>query len=292
VSKTERNGEPWKPRRDDARSVKHDLGFVPMAWVRNLPGGSGPDGACTFFPAIDTQMEIEYQLSQAGRGLRYSSDPLLLIKEPSGSDSSFVRSAANAIRVDEKGDAKLLEIDGGAAEAVISYARACREMALEAVHGNRSTPDKAGMAQSGRALELMHQPLIWLAGRLRASYGNALLSLVRMALAAAEKMDVEVAGEPFRLPSGTRVSLRWGHWFAPTQHDKLEEAQALQHNAQAGHISRKTAVGLVCETHDIPDAAAELQEIEADQAEADARTARLAEVAAKSQVNVNDPVNG
>jgi len=71
---------------DPGRSVQHGLGFVPIVWIRNLPGpsstGDTADGACTFRAAIETQIEIDYQLSQAGRGLKYSSDPTLLIKEP------------------------------------------------------------------------------------------------------------------------------------------------------------------------------------------------------------------
>lgn len=53
---------------DTARSVRHGLGFVPMVWIRNLPGGIAPDGACTFRAAVETGIEIDYQLSQAGRG--------------------------------------------------------------------------------------------------------------------------------------------------------------------------------------------------------------------------------
>ena len=68
------------------------------------------DGACTFRAAIETQIEIDYQLSQAGRGLKYSSDPTLLIKEPATTDSEIVKGAGNALVVSEKGDAKLLEI--------------------------------------------------------------------------------------------------------------------------------------------------------------------------------------
>src|SRR5436305_894115 len=49
---------PWPlgttaaPEVDAQRSVRHGLGFVPMVWVRNLPGlsatGDVNDGACTF----------------------------------------------------------------------------------------------------------------------------------------------------------------------------------------------------------------------------------------------------
>ncbi len=65
-----------------AAAVTHRLGFVPMVWIRNLPGGDKIDGVCTFEAAISTVMEMDYQFSQAGRGLKYAADPTLLIKEP------------------------------------------------------------------------------------------------------------------------------------------------------------------------------------------------------------------
>jgi hypothetical protein len=107
---------------DDTRTVRHDLGFVPIVWIRNLPGGpdgpDGIDGACTFRPAVETSIEIDYQLSQARRGLKYSSDPMLLIREPAGPQGEVIRGGGNALIVSEKGDARLLEIGGTASAAV------------------------------------------------------------------------------------------------------------------------------------------------------------------------------
>ena len=136
-------GATEPPVPDAARGVHHGLGFVPLVWVKNLPGpsasGDNNDGACTFRAAIETQIEIDYQLSQAGRGLKYSSDPTLLIKEPAAGDAEIVKGAGNALVVSEKGDAKLLEIGGTASAAVMEYVRTLREFALESVHGNRAT---------------------------------------------------------------------------------------------------------------------------------------------------------
>ena len=152
---------PWavhdpagQPVRDNARSVTHGLGFVPIVWIRNLPGGDGIDGACTFRAAIETNIEIDYQLSQAGRGLKYSSDPTLLIKEPAISDFEIVKGAGNALVVSEKGDAKLLEIGGTACEAVISYVRTLREFALESLHGNCASAERLTAAQSGQGTRI------------------------------------------------------------------------------------------------------------------------------------------
>src|SRR6185437_5581811 len=173
------------PEIDEARTVHHGLGFVPLVWVRNLPGpsatGDANDGACTFRAAIETQIDIDYQLSQAGRGLKYSSDPTLLIKEPATSDSEIIKGAGNALVVSEKGDARLLEIGGTASSAVIEYVRTLRELALESIHGSRASPERLTAAQSGRALELLNQGLIWLADNMRTSYGEAgLLPLARL----------------------------------------------------------------------------------------------------------------
>ena len=188
-------GSTFEADIDEARSVQHGLGFVPMVWIRNLPGQSSTgdivDGACTFRAGIETQIEIEYQLSQAGRGLKYSSDPTLLIKEPVTTDSEIIKGAGNALIVSEKGDARLLEIGGTASAAVIEYVRTLRELALESVHGNRANADRLTAAQSGRALELMNQGLIWLADNLRVSYGEgALLSLARMVLRSFANLSV------------------------------------------------------------------------------------------------------
>jgi hypothetical protein len=260
--------------RDAARSVTHNLGFVPVVWVKNLPGGDEIDGACTFpDEVIDTSIEIDYQLSQAGRGLKYSSDPTLLLKEPANSDGPMVRSASNAIVVDKEGDAKLLEINGSAVSAVIEYVRALREMALETAHGNRSNADKVSAAQSGRAMELMNAPLIRLADQLRISYGEgALLSLLNMVVAASKKL-------PLIFKDGTKlgsletkapIALRWAAWFPPTAEDLVQMATALKGMIDAGILSRQTAIKMIAAAFDIEDTEAEFKLAEAERLEREA----------------------
>lgn len=255
------------PDIDQTRSVRHGLGFVPIVWIRNLPGasatGDGIDGACTFRAAVETGIEIDYQLSQAGRGLKYSSDPTLLIKEPASSDAELVKSAGNALVVSEKGDAKLLEIGGTASSAVIEYVRALRELALESVHGNRADASRLTAAASGRALELMQQGLIWLADNLRISYGEgALLTLARMVLRAAQVYQLRVFDVPAPpLDSAARLSLQWPRWYPSTADDRQKDALTLSTLAAAGQISRETAVSSIADVYDIEDTSAEIERI-------------------------------
>lgn len=252
------------PVKDESRSVVHGLGFVPVVWIRNLPGGDGMDGACTFRAAIETNIEIDYQLSQAGRGLKYSSDPTLLIKEPATSDSEIVKGAGNALLVSEKGDAKLLEIGGTACEAVISYVRTLREFALETIHGNRASADRLAIPQSGRALELMNQGLVWLADNLRISYGNGgILPLMAMVVKASHVFPLQVMGRVLPpLDTQLRLTLRWPRWYPLSADDRLKEAQAVATLTGAGQLSQETAVKTLAAAHNIADIERELAAID------------------------------
>jgi hypothetical protein len=242
---------------DTARTVSHKLGVVPIIWIRNLPGlsvtGNPCDGACTFTAAIHTQVEIDYQLSQVGRGLKYSSDPTLLLKDPALSDGDLVKGAGNALIVSEKGDARLLEIGGTASGAVIEYVRTLRELALESIHGNRASPERITSAQSGRALELLNQGLIWLADNMRTSYGEAgLLQLARMIVRASQAYTLIVLGQEVRpLDPTASLSLKWPRWYPTTAEDRQKDVQSLTSLVAAGCISRETAARAIAAYYDI-----------------------------------------
>lgn len=261
------------PAVDPARTVHHGLGFVPIVWIRNLPGfsstGDPNDGACTFRAALDSQIEIDYQLSQAGRGLKYSSDPTLLLKEPYGADTDIVKGAGNALIVGEKGDARLLEIGGTAAAAVIDYVRTLRELALESIHGNRASPERLSAAQSGRALELMNQGLLWLADNLRITYGEiALLTLATMVVRASRSYVLRAGGEPLpAMDPAATLSLKWPRWYPTSATDRQLDALTLTTLMNAGQISRSTAVKAIADTYDIDNVTAELEQIQADRNE-------------------------
>lgn len=254
------------PEPDLDRSTTHGLGFVPIIWIRNLPGGQAPDGACTFRAAIETGIEIDYQLSQAGRGLKYSSDPTLLIKEPAGLDGEIVRGAGNALIVSEKGDARLLEIGGTASSAVLDYVRMLRELALESIHGNRSDASRLTAPASGRALELMNQGLVWLADNLRISYGEVgLLHLARMLVHASARYPLLVnnaAIPPLDLSSP--ITLAWPDWNPPGPADRAADAKTLATLVDARLLSKATAIRVLAATYGVEDPASELDRIRAE----------------------------
>ena len=252
---------------DAANTVVHGLGFVPMVWIKNLPGGDDIDGLCTFELAIPNAVEIDYQLSQAGRGLKYSSAPTLLIKDDGNLPGNRTHIVGDALIVPPEGDAKLLEISGTAATAVIEYVREVRKLALESVGGSRADSDKLSAATSGRALELMNQALINLADQLRTTYGEGgLLKLLKMVAALTRKFSLKDSdGTPIKpVPEDAKIKLVWPRWYAPTAEDRQQDATALTTLTSGGILSKETAVNALASDYDIENVDEEVKKIEAD----------------------------
>ncbi len=273
-----------EPVRDSRRSLKHGLGFVPIVWIRNLPGEDDIDGAPTFEAAISTVINIDYTLSQSGRAMKYAGDPKLVIQTKDSNDSDKTNDTGGGafnMLVVNNGEAKLLEINGTAATASLEYVRYLRALALESVHGNRTDAEKMSAAQSGRATEMMNQGLIWLADRMRVSYGQVgLLSLLRMVCRASSVISPSeggliIAGKRVKALDPTGLSLVWPCWYALTSEDRKSEATMLSKLTASGLLSRDAARRTLASTYDIEDQEAERLLIAADEAAADATAALL-----------------
>jgi hypothetical protein len=279
------NDKDAKPKRDKERSFTHNLGFVPAVWIKNLPSidAEAMDGACTFpVSVIDSNIEFDYQMSQLGRALKYSGDPLLVLKlqddqqvlaqngQPDeNGNQKIVRSSANALVITPEDEAKLLEIGGEACKAVLEFTRAIREYILECLHGNRSNADKVNAAQSGRAMQAMNQALIWLADKLRISYGESgLLDLLKMIIAVSNipGNGIQVGTKRLiNLDKTTKISLRWPAWYPDTPADKVQSANALKTLSDGAFISKETGTKAIADDYHIEDIKQEQNLIEQDQ---------------------------
>jgi hypothetical protein len=125
-------------------------------------------------------------------------------------------------------------------------------------------------AQSGRALELLNQALVWLADRLRISYGEgAILDLMAMIARASNKIalkfkDGSAIGQ---FDAAARFSLRWPEWFSPSMQDLNLRANTLRTLCEAGLLSRATAIKVLSAEYDIENPAAEKALADADVAQ-------------------------
>jgi hypothetical protein len=253
---------------DKKRSTSHDLGFLPAVWIKNTPTFNYIDGACTFQSVVELSIEVDYQLSQLGRLLRYNSDPTLVIKDPSGmQDQDIIKGIGQALMVGEGGDAKLLEMSTSSTKSVIDYVRCLREFALETARGNRTNPDKISALHSGKALQMLNSPIISFVEELRLCYGdNGLLKVYEMMLKMISSgvYDIELGGDEIGDIEQSLSTLRldWPDWYAPTPQDDLQQAQTLSTLVQSHIVSQKTATESVSERYSIIDIEEEMREIQ------------------------------
>lgn len=225
---------------DHERTYPHGFDVVPAVWIRNI-SPDGIDGQATFAQIVDMCVEIDYTLSQIGRGIKYTMDPLLVVRKgelasslPLGggmtTDGNFVKDPSNVMVLPAGAAAELLEINGKGFETSREYVRLLREYALEIVGGMKSDSENAKAAQSGRALELLHQALVWLVGRLRGSYGDlGFVPLLRILLRGVHSGTLEIPGVDGKAIDLTApIRLVWPSWWQPRGADLLAEAQAFE----------------------------------------------------------------
>lgn len=278
------NGE--EPKVDEEKTIKHDLGKVPAIWIKNLPkvssrGFNETDGDCTFASAIDFIIEMDYLLSQGGRGLKYSADPLVVFRVDDelslannaiavsgdvNQTKKIVRSGSNAFVIGKDDDVNLLEISGKAAEAIIAHVRYLRELAMEGIHGNRSHADKISVAHSGAAMSKLDQALLWLVDVLRISYGdNGIVPLIKLLIHASHRIQIMIDGESISPIKECKIKLNWPEWDAPSVDEKKKIADTVKSLSDAQIISKKTATTFIADDYNITSVDDEQKEIEIDQ---------------------------
>ena len=288
----EKKGDkPVVPTEDPNKSVVHNLGFCPWVWIKNLHGGDDIDGGCTFGAGVSTCLEIDGLASQQARGLRYSMDPLLVIKEAAGEaipadtgavtdgvgpvanpsgQGGILKGPATALVMDSEGDAKYLEITGTGISAATDTIEKLRGYAIEAMHGSKVNPDQINSHQGAKALEILHAPLVRLTDNLRASYGEyGLLQLLRLFIQAASVKKLTVAGALIEgLAKPEELALRWHSWFPETEMDLQTKATTLTTLVGGKLISRETATEKLAANYDIEKVQDELARIDAEDAAA------------------------
>ena len=250
---------------DPKRSVHHALGRVPAIWI-TLPGGDKIDGRCLFATAMDTIIEADYQLSQLGRGLKYSQDPLKVISLDGDMPDDFKKIVAGSdlLVLPNGGDAKLLETSGESARAVMEYVSLLRRYAVRAISGSPIDPERVTVPQSGRAMEILNLPLIQLADRLRNVFGHVLMQTVTMVFDVAKTRPVEIKGKKTVFET-IDFRLRWPAWYPPTATDRLQDAQSVTAARQSQALSQESAVKFLAAPFDVESVDDELKKLQKEQ---------------------------
>jgi hypothetical protein len=243
----------------------HDLGFVQGVWIKNLTGGSHPEGKSTWEPALNNFIELDYLESQTGRGLKYSAAPQLVIKgdfraEVEGDEmKSPPRDAGYLLRLaadtkDQMGtdssghDAKLLETNGNASKAAEDYVNSLKHKTFEGLRTARKDLESIKGTMTGKVIELIDEDFLDLLQEIRLTYCTyGYLPLVKKICKAASKSghplmvgvsDTLIDGlvidfPPAYLPDGQEIQFIIS---------ALVEATATQEDGPPGPDGKKTMV--------------------------------------------------
>ncbi len=249
------------------RVFEHGLGMVPGLWVRNLPGGEGMDGLSTFLIAANNIIEIDYTMSQLGRGIRYSAAPqLVVIGEMDESDGmNYRRGPVGVLKLKSTysddsmklggSDAKLLEMVGNGTQVGLNYVDTLRKATLNAISASARTAQTHTGALSGRSMELMDDSFYDLVNALRSSYGDAgfvpLLSKIVMAYKVTGALPPELSGMTDE--DLTSFGIRWPKVFTSTPQDEMSMVESLTMATQNGLLDPEIAKEYLFSQMDLED---------------------------------------
>ncbi|MDT8871920.1 hypothetical protein RAA17_14300 [Komagataeibacter rhaeticus] len=108
--------------------------------------------------------------------------------------------------------------------------RELRASVMEQIHGNRAQADSLAAPTSGRAMEMLYQPLLWLTDRMRLCYGEyGLLALYRMACRFSHVLTggLCIGGQDYVGLDAMGLALQWPPYFPGTEGEIAQLAQGL-----------------------------------------------------------------
>lgn len=256
---------------DPARSVVHNLGFVPGVWMVNLfQREDGFDGVGTYEgEQVLTMIHLCNEvLSQAHRATGKASDPQLVLETPPDANGN-APDVDPEIRTQTKGGVwvmpgamKLLEMAGTGQKMALEQFDRYRSLLSDTTSIPQIDPESiSGKAQSAEALRVLYAGLIGFASLLRVCYGEqGLVPLCKIILrvlkaTASSTINVDFVSwdgkpvDPANIPDRPRVRLEWGPWFAPTATDQQAMINGAASAVAAGLLSQETAVGTIAKLY-------------------------------------------
>lgn len=254
-----------------AEAVPHNLGFVQGEWFRTFVGSEGIDGASLIADILDFMDELDYNMSQSSQVIQYNQDPQLIIKGLTEDDlDTLVRSSQKAWNLGREGEASFLETGLQAVEVARDFRDRIRLSVQDIARIVLMDPEKmAAHAQSGKALEILHQPMVELIQELRPSLEMPLVSLVRKMAVVNLMMANNGVPSPVQMPLNYQpkdlmISLRWPAVFAKSIEDLQKKVSVATQASGAKLISRETLTRWLAPDFQIEDVEAELKRIAAE----------------------------
>lgn len=247
--------------------VQHNLGFVQGEWFRTCDKSNSVDGESLICGILDFVDELNYSLSQSSQAIGYNQDPQILIN---GMDSEeldeLIRSASKAWNMGREGKAAALETNLNGVKVASEMRDKVRQNIQDIARVVLLDPEKIiGSAQSAKAMEVLHGPLLELIDELRPVIGDSLISLVtKLAitnLRLVEEGQAAVMTPEGWAPASLNIDIVWPPIFPATLQDLREKVQVVASALMAQLLSRETALKFIAKDFGIVNIEEELQKI-------------------------------
>jgi hypothetical protein len=258
-----------EPQFEVVETVQHDFGFVQGTWMRTCEEAHSPDGVALAPKMMDIIDELNYSFSQSSQAVSYNQEPILTLK---GMDTDeidhVVKTSAKALNLGRDGEASYLETSLTGVEAAGDLRDRLKNVAQEVVRTTLLDPEKiVGSAQSGKAMEVLHGPMIDYILELRPLVESFMMELVAKMMAATMIMTARGEEIAFQIPEGFQPSfdleVKWPEVFPMTLEDMQKKVSLAVSAASANIISREAMTRWLARDFNIEDIEAELAKIAA-----------------------------
>lgn len=249
-------------------SVRHDLGFVQGEWLRTCEANDGPDGYSLIQDILGFSDEINYSISQSSTAVGYNQDPQLTFKNIDEEEMmNVIRSSSKSWNLGRDGEANFLESNLNGVQVAMELRDKVKIGIMDISRVVLMDPEKmVAQAQSGRALEILHGPMVDLIKELRPHIGQNITNLVlKMAIAnlmiIRQGFPAPVSVPDNWAPSSLSVTVNWPPVFAMTIEDIQKKVSVVQAATSSFLISEETGTRYIAKDFGVEDIEEERQKI-------------------------------
>jgi hypothetical protein len=251
-------------------TAEHNLGFVQGEWFRTAEIKDSVDGVPITGDLASFVDELNYSLSQSATAVSYNQDPQLTLNKMDEDEiMGLVRSSQKAWNLGREGEAKFLESNLGGVERAMELRDKIRLNLQDISRIVMLDPEKMmAQAQSGRAMEVLHGPMVDLVHELRPQMEKGINSLVlkislMILVLNSQGVDVPLVIPPGFSPSTLEITWVWPPVFPQTMMDLREKVQVATQAASGNLISRETMTRWLAADFNVKNVEEEIQRIAA-----------------------------
>lgn len=295
-----KGGEPdWEALVDVDTSVKHDLGFCPVVWIKNLDLNAGPYGVEDCANLYEQARDLDEMRASIPRFIKGNLDPTLTVTSESGKLPQELRVGYGAgIGLKTGTQAAYLQANLSAATVAAQWFETCQDLFFQEADCLELTK-AVGPAQTAFEVQQKLGPQQSKTALLREQYGQQgvrrlLLMAVKMELTLRQRGQGMTAMEPrvIKVQDGEDqteavsigegdgyIDVTWPPIARPTPADTTAAVSSATTALQGGVVDEETAVRYAASYFNAEDPAEVLSRIRADR-EARERAEREAAAAA------------